>query len=75
MINIKDLIAPEQKEAVEAYISDILKKTDLQRGEGRHGVWTGRYVIHPLTGKKLPLHVAAYVLANYGTGISHFTLH
>lgn len=41
-----------------------------RQGSGRekHGVFTGRYVINPLTGKPLPIWVADYILLDYGTG-------
>ena len=35
----------------------------------KEGVFTGRYVINPLTGKKVPLYLANYVLMDYGTGV------
>ncbi len=35
----------------------------------KEGVFTGRYVINPITGKKVPLYLANYVLMDYGTGI------
>jgi leucyl-tRNA synthetase len=34
----------------------------------KHGVFTGRFVINPLTGKPLPIWVADYILLDYGTG-------
>lgn len=39
--------------------------TDVEK----EGVFTGRYVINPLTGKKVPLYLANYVLMDYGTGV------
>ena len=35
----------------------------------KEGVFTGRYVINPITGKKVPLYLANYVLMDYGTGV------
>lgn len=35
----------------------------------KEGVFTGRYVINPITGDKVPLYLANYVLTDYGTGI------
>ena len=60
--------------AEDAYLK--LKKSVEQvssidrQGSGRekHGVFTGRYVINPLTGKQLPIWVADYILLDYGTG-------
>jgi len=72
-------IAPEhplcrnfiQNKEVQAYIETSLRRSDRDRtleGE-KTGVFTGRYVIHPLTGEKVPLWIGDYVLASYGTGI------
>ncbi len=46
------------------------RRAALDEEEGRDvtGVFTGRYAIHPLTGERLPIWVADYVLAEYGTG-------
>ncbi len=60
-----------QKEAVAEYQRRTMAKTDLERtdlAKTKTGVWTGAYVIHPVTGKKVPLWVADYVLVGYGTG-------
>lgn len=65
------IVAHEQIEAVEAYTVQALKKTEVQRqqeGKEKTGVFTGAYAIHPLTGKSVPIWVADYVLASYGTG-------
>ena len=35
----------------------------------KEGVFTGRYAINPITNKKIPIYIANYVLANYGTGV------
>ncbi len=48
------------------FIKDIDRaSTDVEK----EGVFTGRYVINPLTGKKVPLYLANYVLMDYGTGV------
>ncbi len=57
--------------AVEAYRKDVAKKTELQRtdlNKHKSGVPTGAFAVHPVTGEKLPIWVADYVLASYGTG-------
>ncbi len=57
--------------AVENYIEQASKKTEIERsavGE-KDGVFTGIYAINPLSGDKVQLWVADYVLATYGTGI------
>ena len=48
------------------FIKDIDRaSTDVEK----EGVFTGRYVINPLTSKKVPLYLANYVLMDYGTGV------
>ncbi len=67
-----DVITPKShKGAVDAYRMEVKKKTEMQRTElnkNKTGVWTGAYVLHPVTGEELPLWIADYVLMNYGTG-------
>ncbi|ATI49907.1 leucine--tRNA ligase [Bacillus cereus group sp. BfR-BA-01445] len=61
----------EQKEAVEAYINSVKMKSDLERTElakEKTGVFTGAYAVNPVNGEKLPIWIADYVLATYGTG-------
>jgi leucyl-tRNA synthetase len=58
-------------EAVEAYREFASKKTDLERqAEGREktGVFIGAYAINPVNDARLPIFIADYVLAGYGTG-------
>ncbi len=57
--------------AVEAYRAEVSKKTELQRtdlNKDKNGIPTGAFALHPVTGEKLPIWVADYVLASYGTG-------
>ncbi len=67
---IKDLVTDDTREAVEAYCKNALKKSEIERQENKEktGVFTGSYVINPATGKEIPVWVADYVLAGYGTG-------
>ncbi|NCU28991.1 leucine--tRNA ligase [Candidatus Saccharibacteria bacterium] len=67
---VAKLTKPEQKTAVEAYVTDSIKKTELERQENREktGVWTGSYALNPVNGQKVPIWVADYVLSGYGTG-------
>jgi leucyl-tRNA synthetase len=60
----------EQKEAVEEYIKKSSKKSELERKENKEktGVFTGSYATNPISGEKIPVWVADYVLAGYGTG-------
>ena len=68
---VKELVSPEQKEAVEAYLDSIKSKSDMERTElnkEKTGVFIGRYAINPINGKKVPIYAADYVLASYGSG-------
>lgn len=68
---VAKLTSPEQKEAVEEYLTNARKKTERERmAETKKvtGVFSGSYAINPFTGDKLPVWIAEYVLAGYGTG-------
>ncbi|MFQ5569323.1 MAG: leucine--tRNA ligase [Rhodothermales bacterium] len=61
----------EQREAVTAYQEEAGRKSDLERTElqkEKTGVFTGGYAINPVNGEDIPIWVADYVLASYGTG-------
>ncbi|WP_303753229.1 leucine--tRNA ligase [Enterococcus sp. S86.2] len=68
---VEKITTPEQKEAVAAYIEQAAKKSELARtdlAKEKTGVFTGAYAINPVNGKKIPIWIADYVLATYGTG-------
>jgi leucyl-tRNA synthetase len=68
---VASLTTPEQKDAVEAYIAQTKKKSELDRMADTKtvsGAFTGSYVLNPLNGEKIQLWIADYVLAGYGTG-------
>ncbi len=68
---VKELTTAEQKAAVEKYIEDAAKKSDLERtdlAKDKTGVFSGSYAINPVNGKQIPIWVADYVLISYGTG-------
>ena len=68
---VKKITTAEQKEAVEKYIEEAAKKSDLQRtdlAKDKTGVFSGSYAINPVDGKKIPIWIADYVLISYGTG-------
>nr|WP_321291664.1 leucine--tRNA ligase [uncultured Trichococcus sp.] len=68
---VKEIMSVQQAEAVEAYIDSISLKSDLDRTElakEKTGVFTGAYAINPVNGKEIPIWIADYVLATYGTG-------
>ncbi|MEK5106998.1 leucine--tRNA ligase [Cytobacillus sp. FSL K6-0129] len=61
----------EQRNAVETYIEKVKTKSDLERtdlAKEKTGVFTGAYAINPANGEKMPIWIADYVLASYGTG-------
>ncbi|WP_268123680.1 leucine--tRNA ligase [Roseivirga pacifica] len=65
------LTTPEQKEAVEAYVAQAATRSERDRMadvKTISGVFTGSYAINPYNGEKVPVWVADYVLAGYGTG-------
>ena len=65
------LSTPEQRDAVNAYRQTAAAKSDLERtdlAKGKTGVFTGSYAIHPITGNRIPIWMADYVLISYGTG-------
>jgi leucyl-tRNA synthetase len=69
---VSELTTPEQKEAVEAYVEVCIKKTDVERqqeGKEKTGVFTGAYAKNQLTGENVPIWVADFVLAAFGTGV------
>ena len=67
---IDSLVTDQTREAVEAYVRESLKKSELERQETKEktGVFTGSYAVNPVTGEKIPIWVADYVLSGYGTG-------
>ncbi|PQG69179.1 leucine--tRNA ligase [Enterococcus faecium] len=68
---VREITTPEQKAAVEAYSEETAKKSDLKRtdlAKEKTGVFTGAYAINPVNGKEIPIWIADYVLASYGTG-------
>lgn len=64
------LATDETRKAVEQYIYDASMKSNVDRMQDKEktGVFTGSYAINPLNGKKTPIWLSDYVLADYGTG-------
>ncbi|HBN86328.1 MAG TPA: leucine--tRNA ligase, partial [Clostridiales bacterium] len=61
----------EYREAVEQYRSSSSKISEIDRlstTKEKTGVFTGAYAVHPLTKEQVPIWIADYVLASYGTG-------
>ncbi len=67
---VEKITTAEQKAAVDAYVKEATKKTEVERQAAKEktGVFTGSYAINPINGEKIPVWVADYVLAGYGTG-------
>ena len=69
---LNELVTEEQKEAVATYVEKAKNRSERERMSDVKtvsGVFTGSYGIHPLNGNKIPVWVADYVLAGYGTGV------
>ncbi len=68
---VEKIKTKEQTKEVDNYIEFAKSKTDLERTElnkDKTGVFTGAYAVNPVNGKKIPIWIADYVLASYGTG-------
>lgn len=68
---VSTLTTAEQKAAVEDYVTKAKNRSERERQADVNkitGVFTGSYVLHPFTGKQIPIWVGDYVLAGYGTG-------
>lgn len=68
---VEKITTGEQADAVEDYKHQASLKSDLARtdlAKDKTGVWTGAYAINPVSGKKMPICIADYVLASYGHG-------
>jgi leucyl-tRNA synthetase len=68
---VQEITHPDHKEAVDAYVEKTQKRTQRERMadvKNSTGVFTGGYVLHPFTQKRIPIWIGDYVLADYGTG-------
>ena len=67
---VDQLTTPEQRQAVDEYLAYVKKRTERERQTDHSvtGVFSGSYAINPFTGEKIPIWIAEYVLAGYGTG-------
>ncbi|QBO36672.1 leucine--tRNA ligase [Periweissella cryptocerci] len=68
---VDQIATADQTDAIAAYRKEIASKSDLERtdlNKDKSGVFTGAYAINPINGEKLPIWIADYVLASYGTG-------
>lgn len=68
---VEKITSKEQRKEVESYVEASKKKSELTRiseTKEKSGVFTGSYAVNPINGKKIPIYIADYVLASYGTG-------
>ncbi len=68
---VSQITTPAQKTAVDEYITFAKNRSERERMADVKkitGVFTGAFVIHPFTGKQIPIWIGDYVLAGYGTG-------
>lgn len=68
---VEKITTDEQRDAVNAYVAEASRKAEVERmDENREktGVFTGAYAVNPVNDEKIPIWIADYVLASYGTG-------
>ncbi len=66
-----ELVTPEHQEAFDTYLAKVKGETEIERQSTERektGVFLGSYAINPVTGRRIPIWAADYVLADYGTG-------
>jgi leucyl-tRNA synthetase len=67
----QEICAPEQREALAEYLTQVRKLTDIERQSAdrpKTGVFLGRDAVNPANGERIPVWAADYVLTDYGTG-------
>jgi len=67
---VHTITTPEQKQAIDEYLAYVKSRSDRERQAEKRisGCFTGAYAINPFNNKRIPIWVAEYVLAGYGTG-------
>ncbi|QBR91659.1 leucine--tRNA ligase [Nocardioides euryhalodurans] len=66
-----ELVTAEQRGALDDYLVEVRKETEINRlstDRPKTGVFLGVHATNPLTGTRIPVYAADYVLADYGTG-------
>jgi leucyl-tRNA synthetase len=66
-----ELVTPEQQAAFDEYLAKVKGETEIDRlstEREKTGVFLGSYAVNPVTGQRIPIWAADYVLADYGTG-------
>ncbi|SHF09754.1 leucyl-tRNA synthetase [Atopostipes suicloacalis DSM 15692] len=69
---LADIVTDSHQDKINAYVKEVETKSELERtslNDDKNGLFTGAYVKHPVTGEELPIWVADYVVASYGTGV------
>ena len=69
---VKEITTPDRKKAVDCYIEAAANKSNIDRmsveDKDKTGEFTGAYAVNPINGKKIPIWISDYVLADHGTG-------
>jgi leucyl-tRNA synthetase len=68
---LESITSPAQRAAIATYQTQVARKSDLERTElstEKTGVFTGAYALNPVNQEQIPIWIADYVLASYGTG-------
>jgi leucyl-tRNA synthetase len=68
---VQKITSPDQRDAVHAYIEATKRKSEIDRlstSKEKSGVATGAFAVNPVNGEEIPIWIADYVLAGYGTG-------
>ena len=68
---VSEITTEEHRSAVEAYRRDAARRSDMERTElskEKTGVFTGAFAVNPVNNEEIPIWIADYVLASYGTG-------
>ncbi|GAB3829269.1 leucine--tRNA ligase [Kribbella italica] len=67
----EELVTPDQRAAFDEYLKAVKASTEIERlstEREKTGVFLGSYAVNPVTGERIPIWAADYVLADYGTG-------
>ncbi len=68
---VSEITDPSRQKEVDAYVEQARRKSDLDRtdlAKEKSGVFTGTFATNPVNGARIPVWIADYVLASYGTG-------
>jgi leucyl-tRNA synthetase len=68
---MKSITTPGQRTEVDAYVAQAARRSErirLAEAHEKSGVFTGAFAINPATGERIPVWIADYVIASYGTG-------